>query len=154
MENVSWKKCQAFINKLNAASGRRFSLPTEAQWEFAARGGVKSRGFKYSGSDDIDEVAWYSDNSDHPIHDVATKQANELGIYDMSGNVWEWCNDRYGDYRSYPQTNPTGAFSGWCRILRGGASSYDASCCRSSYRKNDSPDYWNSIFGLRLALSE
>ena len=101
VESVSWNDCQTFINRLNSYTGRNFRLPTEAEWEFAARGGNYSRHYKYSGSNYIGDVAWYGDNSGNRTHPVGTKQANELGLYDMSGNVWEWCSDWYGSYSSY-----------------------------------------------------
>lgn len=106
MESVTWDDCQEFIHKLNVLTGKSFRLPTEAEWEYAARGGSKSKGYKYSGSDDLNEVGWYWGNYDISTHDVATKKPNELGIYDMSGNVYEWCQDWYGDYSPQPQTNP------------------------------------------------
>ena len=155
VECVSWNDCQEFISRLNAATGKHFRLPTEAEWEFAARGGINSKHYKYSGSDNIDDVAWYYDNSREETHDVATKQPNELGLYDMSGNVWEWCSDWYGDYSSSSQTNPTGANSGSCRVLRGGSWDCSAGPCRSSYRYYNTPPDGRFIYhGLRLALSE
>ena len=154
VERVSWDDCQEFISKLNAATGQNFRLPTEAEWEFAARGGNKSNHYQYSGSDNIDDVAWYGDNSDAETHDVATKKPNELGLYDMSGNVWEWCSDWYGDYSSSAQTNPTGANSGSIRVVRGGSWGNFAGDCRFSYRGSGSPDCRSYFLGLRLALSE
>ena len=154
VEKVSWKDCQRFITKLNAATGKRFRLPTEAEWEYAARGGNRSKGYKYSGGNDIDAVAWYDDNSASGTHPVATKAANELGLYDMSGNVWEWCQDRYGRYEKGAQTNPTGSTSGSYRVLRGGSWDYFAGSCRSSYRNSDGPSYSIHFLGLRLVLSE
>ena len=154
VENVSWDDCQEFIRKLNAATGRRFRLPTEAEWEFAARGGNQSRRTQYSGSSNIDDVAWYGDNSGNSTHPVKTKRPNELGLYDMTGNVWEWCQDWYGSYTNYSQTNPTGPYSGSCRVDRGGSWNYYAWYCRSSSRGNVTPDYRHYNLGFRLALSE
>ena len=154
VEQVSWNDCQAFIGKLNAITGRRFRLPTEAEWEYAARGGNRSRGYKYSGGDDIGSVAWYGGNSGGKTHAVATKSANELGIYDMSGNVCEWCHDWYGDYSSSAQTNPTGATSGSNRVLRGSSWGFNAEYCRSSCRNSCGASYSHNDRGLRLALSE
>ena len=154
VETVSWNDCQEFISKLNSMTGRKFRLPTEAEWEYAARGGKKSRSYQYSGSSNISDVAWYDGNSGSKTHPVGTKQANELGIYDMSGNVYEWCLDWYGSYSSSSQTNPTGADSGSSRVCRcGGWGSY-ARGCRLSYRYNFTPDDRRVYLGLRLALSE
>ena len=132
--NVSWEKAQEFCEKLSELTGKKYMLPTEAQWEFAARGGNKSKGYMYSGSNTIDDVAWYGGNYDGQAHSVKQKRPNELGLYDMSGNVWEWCSDWYGDYSSSSQTNPTGPSSGSHRVIRGG-SRYDNACsCRVSDR--------------------
>lgn len=121
VEYVSWDDCQEFLKQLNRKTGKTFRLPTEAEWEYAARGGRKSQGLKYAGSNDIDEVAWYDGNSGNKTHPVKQKAANELGLYDMSGNVREWCQDWYaGSYSSSPQTNPTGPSSGSGRVSRGG----------------------------------
>ena len=152
VELVSRNDCLEFIEKLNALTGKKFRLPTEAEWEFAARGGNKSKGYKYSGSDDIDDVAWYRNNSRDETHDVATKAPNELGLYDMSGNVWEWCQDWYGSYSSEAQTNPTGPSSGSYRVIRGGSWYYNARICRVSDRGNGTSSYRNYDLGLRLAL--
>ena len=154
VEQVSWDDCQDFISKLNAMTGKRFRLPSEAEWEYAARGGKKSRGYQYSGSNTLGDVAWYSDNSGKKTHAVGTKQPNELGIYDMTGNVWEWCQDWYDSYSSSPQTNPTGAASGSRRVYRGGCWYDSARYCRSSYRRYCAPDGRGYGLGLRLALSE
>ena len=152
VEYVSWNDCQDFIRKLNAQTGQNFRLPTEAEWEYAARGGNKSRGYKYSGSNNIGDVAWYTDNSSYKTHDVKTKSPNELGLYDMSGNVWEWCQDWYGSYGSSAQTNPTGASSGSRRVYRGGSWSSSARGCRVSYRISYTPGGCGNDLGLRLAL--
>ena len=152
VENVSWDDCQEFIEKLNYLTGQNFRFPTEAEWEFACRGGNNSLGYKYSGSDSIDNVAWYDGNSGDKTHPVATKSANELGIYDMSGNVWELCCDWYGDYTSGAQTNPKGPGSGSYRVCRGGSWYGYARYCRSLFRDYLIPTYRDSILGLRLAL--
>ncbi|MCI7407838.1 MAG: SUMF1/EgtB/PvdO family nonheme iron enzyme [Bacteroidales bacterium] len=152
VENVSWNDCQKFIKKLNRLTGKEFRLPTEAEWEYAARGGKYSRGYKYSGSNNADEVAWYDSNSGSKTHPVKTKKDNELGLYDMSGNVWEWCNDWYGGYQSYSQTNPTGPSEGESRVLRGGGWCYFDMGVRVSRRDYLTPGYRHIIIGLRLAL--
>ena len=152
VEHVSWDDCQTFLTKLNQLTGKTFRLPTEAEWEYAARGGNQSKGYKYSGSNTIDDVAWYYDNGGSKTHAVGTKQANELGIYDMSGNVYEWCSDRYGSYGSSAQTNPTGAATGSYRVLRGGSWDYFARGCRVSCRGYGNPGSWDSYYGLRLVF--
>ena len=153
VESVSWNDCQEFIRKLNQLTGQTFSLPTEAQWEFAARGGNLSKGYKYSGSNYIDNVAWYTNNSNSQTHSVAQKQPNELGLYDMSGNVWEWCSDWSGSYYlSSSQRNPIGASSGSYRVRRGGSWSRNAQTCRVSDRSGSNPDDRRYYLGLRLAL--
>ena len=154
VEQVSWNDCQTFINRLNSYTGRNFRLPTEAEWEFAARGGNYSRRYKYSGSNYIGDVAWYADNSGNRTHPVGTKQANELGLYDMSGNVWEWCSDWYGSYSSYSQSNPTGATSGFGRVERGGNWCGLARYCCSSHRSYYAPGNSFDDLGLRLVLSQ
>ena len=154
VEKVSWNDCQEFISKLNNLTGRKFRLPTEAEWEYAARGGKKSHGYQYSGSSNISDVAWYSGNSGSKTHPVGTKQANELGIYDMSGNVNEWCQDWHDSYVSSSQTNPTGAVSGSYRVYRGGSWYGNAGSCRLSCRNFVTPDNLFIYLGLRLVLSE
>ena len=138
-------------------TGKNFRLPTEAEWEYAARGGKYSQGYIYAGSNVIGDVAWFSSNAsgnnnpDYGIHSVATKAPNELGLYDMSGNVAEWCQDRYGSYSSDAQTNPIGPVSGSHRVFRGGRWHDSYLNCRVSYRG----DYWPNTLdyiGLRLAL--
>ena len=152
VEQVSWDDCQEFIRKLNSLTGQHFRLPTEAEWEFACRGGNNSCGYKYSGSNDIDNVAWYFDNSGHKTHPVGTKAQNELGIYDMSGNVWEWCSDWYGDYSSGAQTNPKGPYDGSYRVNRGGSWDNFAIYFRSSRRSDFTLGDRNNCLGLRLSL--
>ena len=152
VEQVSWNDCQEFIRMLNLLTGKKFRLPTEAEWEYAARGGNKSRDYKYAGSNSLGDVAWFADNSDSKTHEVGQKLPNELGLYDMSGNVYEWCNDWKGPYTSLSQTDPQGSFSGSLRIFRGGSWSGDAGYCRVSYRSSYTPDYRDGDLGLRLAL--
>ncbi|MDD6900413.1 MAG: SUMF1/EgtB/PvdO family nonheme iron enzyme [bacterium] len=154
VEKVSWEDCQIFIAILNELTGKYFRLPTEAEWEYAARGGNKSKGYKYSGSNTIDDVAWYSSNSSSKTHPVATKAPNELGIYDMIGNVLEWCSDWYSSsyYSSSSQYNPTGPASGSRRVYRGGSWGSSARLCRVSHRDYNGPSYRFYNLGLRLAL--
>ena len=152
VENVSWNDCQEFVSRLNSLTGRTFRLPTEAEWEYAARGGKKSSHYKYSGSGNIDDVAWYDDNSGSSTHPVGTKSPNELGIYDMSGNVYEWCSDWYGGYSAGAQTNPQGPSSGSRRVLRGGSWYIHAGYCRVSYRNFFDPRSSGYSNGLRLVL--
>lgn len=152
VEEVSWNDCQTFITKLNQLTGKNFRLPTEAEWEYAARGGNKSKGYKYAGSNTLSDVAWYGDNSSSKTHPVQQKQANELGLYDMSGNVYEWCQDWFGGYSSSAQTNPTGPVSGSYRVGRGGSWSGNARYCRVSLRYSYTPANYFNVLGLRLAL--
>jgi formylglycine-generating enzyme required for sulfatase activity/serine/threonine protein phosphatase PrpC len=152
VENVSWNDIQAFIGKLNTITGGNYRLPTEAEWEYAARGGNRSSGTKYSGSNDIGLVAWYDGNSGSRTHPVGQKQANALGLFDMTGNVWEWCSDWYGEnyYSNSPSTNPRGPSTGTYRVLRGSSWDADAGLCRVSIRLDLKPGYSTGIFGFRL----
>lgn len=152
VECISWDDCQTFLSRLNSITGKNFRLPTEAEWEYAARGGNHSRGYQYSGSDNLNEVAWYNDNSSQ-THKVGTKSPNELGIYDMSGNVWEWCQDWFGEYSCKAHTNPTGPDGGSDRVFRGGSWISSARFCRVSNRIKYAPSAQISNVGLRLALS-
>ena len=152
VETVSWNDCQRFIEALNEMTGCQFRLPTEAEWEFAARGGNYSHNYKYSGSDDYDEVAWCELNSGDLTQRVGYKKANELGIYDMSGNVWEWCQDWYGVYSEGSQTNPTGPTSGDGRVVRGGSWITEGKGCRVSERDSGDPTSQVQIMGFRIAL--
>lgn len=152
VENVSWDDIQDFISRFNRQTGRNYRLPTEAEWEYAARSGGKSQ--KYAGGNDVDSVAWYSSNSGGKTHPVGQKRPNGLGIYDMSGNVWEWCKDWYGsDYYSQSQRdNPTGPSSGSYRVDRGGSWVLSAAYARASYRFRYDPDDRGNSLGFRLAL--
>lgn len=153
---ISYNDVLDFIDKLNQKTGKTFRMPTEAEWEYAARGGSKSNGYKYSGNNTIDDVAWYTDNSSSNPHAVKTKSPNELGIYDMSGNVYEWCSDWYGSsyYSSSFQTDPKGPVTGSLRVGRGGSWRGDAGYCRVSFRLGITPDGRYGGLGFRLCLSE
>ena len=152
---VNWEDIvNIFIPRLNKITGKTFRLPTEAEWEYAARGGNKSKGYKYSGSNTIGDVAWYYDNSSSTAHPVGTKAPNELGLYDMSGNVWEWCSDWYSSsyYSSSSSTNPTGPTSGSFRVIRGGSWFSIARYCRVSCRGSGNPDFRDGDLGFRLVM--
>ena len=155
VENVSWDDCQKFIAELNRLTGKKFRLPTEAEWEYAARGGKLSRNYKYSGSNNINDVAWYNDNSSKRTQPVGLKLPNELGIYDMSGNVWEWCSDWYdsGYYSKTQLKNPMGATSGTKRVDRGGSWNGNERFCRISFRYGNAPEECYGVCGLRLVMS-
>lgn len=152
VEQVSWEDIQLFLTQLNVKTGKKYRLPTEAEWEYAARGGNQSNGYKYAGSNVLSDVAWFTDNSDSKTHPVGGKRANELGLYDMSGNVWEWCQDWYGAYSSSAQTDPTGAASDSYRVYRGGGWLNRARYCRVSDRYYYTPTVRYNGLGFRLAL--
>ncbi len=152
VERVSWNDAMEFCAELSRMTGRRFTLPTEAEWEYAARGGRKSTNAKYSGSASVSNVAWYDGNSGNQTHPVGKLRPNELGIYDMSGNVFEWCLDWYGSYSSASQTDPMGPGSGSSRVLRGGGWGYGARYCRVSNRNGSAPGYRYGYNGFRVVL--
>lgn len=155
VENVNWDDVQKFIRKLNQRTGLNYRLPTDAEWEYAARGGTLSKGYKYSGSNDIKEVAWCGHNSNDVTHDVGTKKANELGIHDMCGNIYEWINDWYSVYSSEPQSNPKGPETGTDHILRGGSwSNNNAIYLTIVHRFWTEHSDRTKFFGFRLALSK
>jgi len=150
---MNWDEVQEYIKRLNAHTGKNYRLPTEAEWEYAARGGNKSHGYIFSGSNNIDEVAWWFGNytQSAPLHPVGLKKPNELGIYDMSGNMWEWCSDYWGKYTDAPQTNPTGPATNanGTRVMRGGAF-YTSYHIHVSARCNSSTDNEQTGRGFRL----
>lgn len=153
VEQVSWEDCQMFIQKLNQLTGKKFRLPTEAEWEFAARGGINSLGYKYSGSNQIKEVAWQQVPSEEgKTHPVGLRRPNELGVYDMSGNVWEWCNDWFGAYIVDELVNPHGPKTGNVRVCRGGCwHSHERYCC-VFFRSFRAPHESTNFIGLRLVM--
>lgn len=171
VERVSWYDAVCFCNALSkwegfepcylinredvklAPSAVGYRLPTEAEWEYAARGGIQSRGYQYAGSDYMEIVGWYDGNSEKKTHEVGRKNANELGLYDMSGNVWEWCWDWRGDYYSSVQVNPLGAATGSYRVYRGGGWGSSAGNCAVSCRSSSSPDYASSTLGFCLVFA-
>ena len=154
VEGVSWNDVQEFITKLKRKTNKTYRLPTEAEWEYAARGGNKSRGYTYSGSNSVGDVAWYSENSGSQTHPVGQKQANELGIYDMTGNVWEWCGDWYDSdyYKGSPAFNPEGPSSGSYRVSRGGGWGNYPRSCRTSHRGYNTPGARLDYLGFRLVF--
>jgi formylglycine-generating enzyme required for sulfatase activity len=152
MYYVNWYEAQEFCRRLSQMTGKHYTLPTEAQWEYAARGGKKSKGYRYSGSNNIGDVAWYDNFSYGRTNPVKQKQPNELGLYDMSGNVWEWCSDWRRDdyYWSSPQNDPMGPSSGRGRVLRGGSWNSIAKRCRASYRGYYDPSNRDNNLGFRV----
>lgn len=154
VDKVSWDDAQVFIKKLNMLTGKKYTLPTEAEWEYAAKGGRDAPGnFRYAGSDDIDSVGWYAGNSGRMPHPVGQKKPNELGLYDMTGNVWEWCQDWYAKfyYEQNESNNPQGPPSGSGRVRRGGSWYTQSTSCKTSARNNVRQDYFDDIGGFRLA---
>jgi formylglycine-generating enzyme required for sulfatase activity len=154
MVKVSFDDANAYCNWLSETTGQNYRLPTEAEWEYAARGGNKSSGYTYSGGNDLEEVGWSSDNAGGQTQAVGRKLPNELGLYDMSGNVWEWCKDWYGDYSATAQTNPRGPSSGSYRVLRGGSWGRAAAFCRVAHRINSSPGFRDLSDGFRVVLPQ
>lgn len=152
VDTVSWEDCQEFLKQINSKTRKNFRLPTEAEWEFAARGGRNSQGYRYAGSNNLGDVAWFAENSGGKTHSVKGKQPNELGLYDMMGNVWEWCHDWEAGYDNSPQTNPKGPSSGSNRVLRG-YSWMNEGIRGLSVRHSWSPDHRSKYYGFRLALS-
>ncbi|MDR0971200.1 MAG: formylglycine-generating enzyme family protein [Bacteroidales bacterium] len=150
--NVSWIDAQEFCERLSRKTGRSYRLPTEAEWEYAAKGGNKSKGYKFSGSNNLDDVGWYKENSGGNKHPVGRKLPNELGIYDMSGNVWQWCNDIYGEYSNTKQKDPTGPDLGSYRIIRGGSWGNSDAGCRNINRNYFTPSYRDASVGFRIVL--
>ena len=154
VNNVLWEEADAFVKRLSQMTGYTFHLPTEAEWEFAARGGKKSKGYLYAGSDDVNEVAWYANNSGGKTHAVGTKKPNELGIYDMSGNAWEWCSDWLAPYSAEAQVNPIGPATGEYHVYHGGGWNHGQRYARSSHRRTTTEGYVKSALGLRVAIRE
>lgn len=154
VESVSWYDCQEFVKKLSEMTGKRFRLPTEAEWEYAARGGKKGKRYKYSGGNILKQVGWYNENSGETSHEVGIKSPNELGIYDMSGNIWEWVQDWKGDYLKEEQVNPTGPETGIERVCRGGGWNREIDRARVSYRGDDQPDLRYCSLGLRIVMED
>jgi sulfatase modifying factor 1 len=152
VENVSWNDTQEFIKKLQKLTGKRFRLPTEAEWEFAARGGTTSKGYQYAGGNTLSSVAWHYNNSNKKTHPVGQKDPNELGLYDMSGNVFEWCSDWFGKdhYNNSSSSNPKGASSGIHKVLRGGRWNGGAAYSRVAWRAYLLPNYHNDWIGIRV----
>lgn len=152
VHNVSWYDCMDFLEELNAVSGKNFRLPTEAEWEYAARGGNRSKNFKFAGSNNVEKVAWNSESASPELYYVKQRQPNELYLFDMCGNVYEWCSDIYGQYSDKAQRNPKGAEAGENRVLRGGSWQTPRAKCRVSARHNAIPYDRREDYGLRLAI--
>ena len=153
--NISWDDAIAYCKWLSDSSGKTYRLPTEAEWEFAAKGGKKSKDFIYSGGQSMYHVGWYDENSNAGTQPVAQKRANELGIFDMSGNAWEWCQDWFGTYTQDPQTNPQGSeTTQYFKVLRGGSWNYFLSGCRIGDRSYFSPESRLNDFGFRVVMED
>ena len=151
MYYITWEEAVEFCNRLSRRTGKKYSLPTEAEWEYAARGGQAGETTRYAGSDDLKRVAWYFENSPSATHPVGSKKPNKLGLYDMSGNVWEWCQDWYGDtYDESDTDNPAGPASGTFRVSRGGGSGSEESDCRVYRRSGNHPGFRLSANGFRV----
>ena len=151
--NVSWKDAVAYCNRLSKTTKKNFRLPTEAEWEYAARGGQKSSGYLYAGGKTMEEVGWYKDNSGRSTNPAGQKRPNEMGLYDMSGNVWEWCLDWYDKYPNQEQTNPRGPSRGKFRVMRGGSWYYSAVYARTAARFDGNPSERENDQGFRVVLS-
>ena len=154
VEHVSWYDAQMFVNTLNQLTGKFYRLPTEAEWEYAARGGNKSKGFQYAGGNNPDEIGWYTKNSNDESHPVGKKKPNELGLYDMSGNVWQWCQDWYDEsyYQKSPENNPQGPGKDSYRTCRGGSWWSEVGDLRLSNRDRYPPDGRDDDVGFRLVM--
>lgn len=152
VESVTWEECQAFISRLNSLTGMKFRFPREAEWEFAARGGTKGLGYQFAGTNDVEEAVWCTVNSSNCSHPVGQRKPNELGLYDMSGNVWEWCQDWFAEYSEITKTDPVGPTNGMLKIVRGGSWLSSGRSCRVSNRHYSSPTDKDNNIGLRLAL--
>ena len=155
VERVSWEMLPEFIFKLNMQTGKNYRLPTEAEWEYAATGGIKTNSYKYAGNNTVDAIGWYNENSNKNTHEVGQKQPNELGLYDMTGNVWEWCSDWYGNdyYAHSPSKNPKGGINGTRKVCRGGSYNSEAIKCHNTLR-NGMPPYQRKEMGFRLVLQQ
>ena len=152
--NVNYEEVLGYCNWLSKKTGKLYRLPTEAEWEYAARGGNKSKGYKYSGGQKLDLVGWFDYPQNYEESSVGLKKPNELGLYDMSGNVSEWCMDWFGEYKTSPETNPKGASTGFGRVLRGGSYNLPATNCRVAARTSNEPDFRFDFAGFRVVLSQ